>query len=102
VDVTSSDTTIGDVLGAINATGLGVTASINSTGDGILLTDTAGGGSKLTVKNTETLTDVQQAITQLGFGASANIVNDGSGNNGYHLAITALNSGLNGRFTFDG
>ncbi|MGA2441581.1 MAG: flagellar filament capping protein FliD [Tepidisphaeraceae bacterium] len=41
--------TIGDVIGSINAKKLGVTASINSTGNGILLTDTAGGTGKLTV-----------------------------------------------------
>jgi len=41
--------TIGDVLDAINATTIGVTASINSTGDGILLTDTALGSQTLGV-----------------------------------------------------
>ncbi len=43
--------TIGDVLDAINAATLGVTASINSTGDGILLTDTALGTQTLGVKD---------------------------------------------------
>ena len=33
--------TIGDVIGAINAKGIGVAASINAQGDGILLTDSA-------------------------------------------------------------
>lgn len=41
--------TVGDVLSAINAASVGVTASINTTGDGILLTDTSGGGGSLTV-----------------------------------------------------
>ncbi len=41
--------TIGDVLRAINSTALRVRAEINSTGDGILLRDTAGGSGKLTV-----------------------------------------------------
>jgi flagellar hook-associated protein 2 len=43
-------TTIGDVMRAINAKNIGVTASINSQGNGILLTDTAGGAQKLTVQ----------------------------------------------------
>lgn len=41
--------TVGDVIDAINALSLGVTASINEAGDGILLTDTAAGSGKLTV-----------------------------------------------------
>jgi len=41
--------TIGDVIDAINATSIGVTASINETGDGLLLTDTALGSQTLGV-----------------------------------------------------
>lgn len=41
---------LGDVIDAINAAGIGVTASINGTGDGLLLTDTAGGGGTLSVQ----------------------------------------------------
>lgn len=41
--------TVGDVIDAINALSIGVTASLNETGDGILLTDTAGGAGALTV-----------------------------------------------------
>ena len=43
--------TIGDVINAINDTSVGVTASINDTGDGILLTDTALGAQTLGVKD---------------------------------------------------
>lgn len=43
--------TVGDLLAAINAAAVSVTASINSTGDGILLTDTSGGGGALTVSD---------------------------------------------------
>ncbi|HET6251811.1 MAG TPA: flagellar filament capping protein FliD, partial [Tepidisphaeraceae bacterium] len=125
--------TIGDVIGAINAKGIGVTASINATGDGIQLTDTNGGPTKLQVANvngttatdlnivgtatgtsingsltksvtvsaTDTLTTLQQKIAALGYGVSANIVNDGTGQNGYHLSLTAQNSGLNGRVVID-
>jgi flagellar hook-associated protein 2 len=50
IDLTgSSIKTVGDVLQAINSAAIGVTASINATGDGILLTDTAAGSSPLTV-----------------------------------------------------
>ncbi|MDX1930144.1 MAG: flagellar filament capping protein FliD [Pirellulaceae bacterium] len=41
--------TVGDVLKAINNLAVGVEARINETGDGILLVDTAGGSSQLTV-----------------------------------------------------
>jgi flagellar hook-associated protein 2 len=43
--------TIGDVLNAINAKNIGVTASINSNGNGILLTDSSGGGGHLAVQS---------------------------------------------------
>ncbi len=42
--------TIGDVINLINLKATGVTASINSTGDGIQLVDKAGGSSTLSVK----------------------------------------------------
>lgn len=41
--------TVGDVVDGINALGLGVTARVNDTGDGLLLLDTAGGTGDLTV-----------------------------------------------------
>lgn len=41
--------TIGDVIDAINGLSIGVEARINDTGDGLLLTDTAGGAGKLKV-----------------------------------------------------
>ncbi|TWT42697.1 flagellar filament capping protein FliD [Botrimarina hoheduenensis] len=41
--------TVGDVIDAINALNLNVRAEINSSGDGILLTDTAGGSGSFTV-----------------------------------------------------
>ena len=126
--------TIGDVIKAINAKQIGVTASINANGDGIKLDDSAGGSSELKVSeagsttasdlnllgtatnnvldgsltktiavtNTDTLATVQQKIKALGWGVSANIVSDGSSVNGFHLALTALNTGRDGRFVFDG
>jgi len=50
---TGTKFTIGDVLRDINSKNIGVTASINAHGDGILLTDTAGGGLKLKVENVD-------------------------------------------------
>jgi len=41
--------TVGHVIDEINGLGIGVTARINDTGDGILLEDTAGGAGQLTV-----------------------------------------------------
>ena len=38
-----NETRLGDVIAEINANGIGVTASINANGDGLLLTDAAGG-----------------------------------------------------------
>ena len=43
--------TVGDAIDAINALTVGVTASLNADGDGILLTDTAAGTGTLTVAN---------------------------------------------------
>ena len=49
IKVNSQIVTVGDLINAINATGLDVTASINSTGDGIQLVDTSGGSGTLKV-----------------------------------------------------
>ncbi|WP_442482087.1 flagellar filament capping protein FliD [Aeoliella sp. SH292] len=48
-DVGSEAETIGDVLDKINSLSIGVEARINDSGDGILITDTAGGTGKLTI-----------------------------------------------------
>lgn len=55
----------------------------------------------ITVASTDTLADVQQKITTLGFGLSANIINDGSGIAPYRLSLTSFNAGYNGRIVFD-
>lgn len=135
IDLTSGTfNTLGDVINAINTKGLGVTASINQNGNGLLLTDTLNGAGKLTVANvsgttakdlniagtatgntidgsfektitvssTDTLASVQSKIQQLNAGVVANIVNDGSGVNGYHLSLTATNSGKAGQVVIDG
>ncbi len=51
VDLSSSSIrTLQDVIDAINARGIGVQASINETGDGLLLTDTTGGAGAMKVE----------------------------------------------------
>ncbi len=54
------------------------------------------------MSSTDTITDVQAAIQKLGWGIGASLVDDGSGVNSTHLALTALNSGQAGRVTIDG
>jgi flagellar hook-associated protein 2 len=49
VQIGKNQTTLSDVITAINSLGLGVNASLNSTGDGLLLTDTAHGSGTLKV-----------------------------------------------------
>lgn len=50
---TGAKFTLGDVMRDINGRNLGVTASINAKGDGLLLTDSAGGGLKMKVEDLE-------------------------------------------------
>ena len=67
VDLTQgNEVTLQDVIDEINSKGIGVTASINATGDGLLLTDTNGGGSLLTVADTS-----GSAASKLGIAGTA-------------------------------
>ena len=52
--------TVGDVVNAINRSRLSFQAGINTTGDGILLTDTGGGSGTLSVSegNSTTASDL--------------------------------------------
>lgn len=61
--------TIGDVLDAINSLSIGVQAEINDEGNGIKLTDTAGGANTLTVSDSGTGT----AATDLGIAGTATL-----------------------------
>ncbi len=60
INVNSNVTTIGDLIQAINLSGLGVQAAVNSTGDGISITDTAHGSGTLQVQegNSTTAADL--------------------------------------------
>jgi flagellar hook-associated protein 2 len=133
ISINSNQVSIGDVIQQINQRDIGVTASINKNGNGILLTDTAGGGAIMKVSDVDsttakdlniagtatgttidgaeektidvtandTLATLQTKINNLGFGVSASIINDGTGNAPYRLSLTANSSGLDGRVIID-
>lgn len=67
--------TVGDVIDAINGLGIGVAASINATGDGIQLRDTAGGAGTLSVEESGT----GSAAQDLGLLGEAELVDLGAG-----------------------
>ena len=136
IQITSGMTTIGDAINAINRSTTGVVASINSTGDGIVLEDTAGGSGTLSVTDgdsgtaqalgltaaettvngtqtingttthtitlqaTDTLTDLENDINNLGAGLSAGIITDSS-SKPYRLSLTATQSGQAGNMVVD-
>ncbi len=65
--VDSSMQTVGNVVNAINRLGLGgleITASLNRTGDGILLTDTAGGSGTMSVAEGDSTTAADLNLLQ--------------------------------------
>lgn len=126
--------TMGDVIKEINAANAGIVASINERGDGLLLTDTAGGGGKLKVEEDGSTTArdlhllgesdnsridgsyevnievsgsdsldtiIKQINEKAGF-ATASLVNDGSPNAPYRLALSAVATGAAGELLVDG
>lgn len=130
----SLDLRMDDVIQKINSQFSGqVVASINTKGDGLLLTDTTGGAGKMQVKDdnsttaqdlnilgtattttidgsmektiditaTDTLAQVQTKINELGYGLTAQIINDGSGAAPFRLSLNASNSGRAGRVTLE-
>lgn len=77
VDLTQGDEeTLADVITEINSRGIGVTASINAAGNGLMLTDTAGGASRLTVTETTSTTAADLGI--LGSDSNDDHVIDGA------------------------
>ncbi len=76
VDLTGGERTIGDIIAEINSRGIGVTARINDTGDGLLIQDTAGGALKL--KITEDGGAVAKALGILGEAREGQSYIDGS------------------------
>lgn len=79
--------TVGDVINQINSSGLGVTASINQNGDGILLTDTAQGGTPMKVQEDGSTTAASLGLLQTASSAGANI--DGSFEKQVNISSTA-------------
>lgn len=51
ISLTDNDKTLQDVIDKINASNIGVTAGVNTTGDGLLLTDAGAGATQMTVKD---------------------------------------------------
>lgn len=76
VDLTGGEKTIGDIIAEVNSRGIGVSARINDSGDGILLTDTAGGAQKLKVS--EDGSTVAKALGLFGEAADGETFIDGS------------------------
>jgi len=77
IDLTQgNETTLADVIQEINAGNMGVTASINTKGDGLLLTDTTGGSGQLTVTEAGSTTAADLGI--LGTAAAGAGTIDGS------------------------
>ncbi len=61
IDLTQgNEIRLADVIAEINSKDIGITAAINANGDGLLLTDTAGGATKMKVEDSEgtTATDL--------------------------------------------
>jgi flagellar hook-associated protein 2 len=97
-----------DTAGGANA--LKVNDLGGTTAADLNIVGTAATGSKtidgalqktITVTATDTLTTLQNKINQLGFGVTANTINDGSSADPYRLSITSVNSGLAGRVVID-
>jgi flagellar hook-associated protein 2 len=75
VDLTQgNEVTLQDVIDEINSKATSVTAGINATGDGLLLTDTGGGGASLTVENTQSTTATDLGIA----GTASGVTIDGT------------------------
>lgn len=55
----------------------------------------------ITFDATDTLGDVQTKINELGYGVTAQIINDGTGAAPYRLSLNTINSGRAGRVTLD-
>jgi flagellar hook-associated protein 2 len=128
ISISSSATTIGDVLQRINAASIAqVTARLNDTGDGTLTIEevsgttasdlrilgsgvVGGSGNQeisaqdqtvITIDADDTLDTLVTKINDAGIGVNAGILNDGSAFNSFRLSLTSNTSGSEGRFTID-
>ncbi len=110
------------VVASINAKGDGLLLTDNTGGGGKMMvkddnsttaedlgilgtaaTTTIDGSREKTIEITETdtLAQVQTKINNLGYGVTAQILNDGSGSAPFRLSLNALDSGRAGRVTLD-
>ena len=68
INITTDEiTTVGELIDRLNGLGIGVSASLNETGDGIAVVDTAGGSGTLSITDTGTGT----AAAELGIAGTA-------------------------------
>ena len=93
--VSKAPETIGEVIDEINSLGLGISASINDAGDGIVIEDTAGGTGTLSIEDTSTGT----AAAALGIAGEASAITIGGsaatgidGSQTIRIATTATTS----------
>jgi flagellar hook-associated protein 2 len=70
ISLNANQVSIGDVMAQINARQIGVTASINANGNGLLLTDAAGGALKLKVEDVDSTTAADLNIKGTATGAT--------------------------------
>lgn len=101
--------TIGDVMKAINSSNIGVTASIDSTGNGILLTDTSGGPGHMMVQSVTGTTAADLHLTGTATGTTIDgalqttiQVNAGDTLAGVQAKIQAANFGIAANIINDG
>ncbi|MGA3066323.1 MAG: flagellar filament capping protein FliD [Tepidisphaeraceae bacterium] len=89
--------------GKLAVTDLGGTtaASLNIAGTATGTTIDGALQKTITVSSTDTLSSLETKINQLGFGVTANIINDGSSSSPYRLSLTAINSGTAGQVVID-
>lgn len=89
VDLTQgNETRLQDVIDEINSRGIGVSAGINASGDGLILTDTAGGAGRLRVAEEGGTT--AKALGILGEAAAGQTTIDGSFE--YKITLTGSDS----------
>lgn len=114
--------TNGKIVASINANGDGLLLTDTTGGTGTLTVENVGSSTatdlniegssatttidgtfekSITISASDTLQDVQSKLTDLGFGVSAAVMNDGSSDAPYRLSIASKNSGRAGRVVFD-
>jgi flagellar hook-associated protein 2 len=96
----TGELTVNDIDGGTAATDLNIAGTASGTG----ANNTIDGAFEKTINvtATDTLTTLQAKINALGFGVTAQIINDGSSSDPYRLSLTSVNSGVAGQVVIDG